>query len=62
MIEFQIYRNLQGNGQFYWRLVAGNNKIIADGGEGYENYDDLLESINNITRKVRSGDYTIKRI
>lgn len=23
------------DGRWYWRLVAGNNRIVAEGGEGY---------------------------
>lgn len=29
-----------------WRLVAGNNRIIADSGEGYVNKSDCISAIN----------------
>lgn len=34
----------QGNDDlWYWRRVAPNNRIIAVGGEGYDNQDDCIE-------------------
>jgi uncharacterized protein YegP (UPF0339 family) len=36
------------NGQWYWSYQAGNNKILADGGEGYHNLQDALESMAQV--------------
>lgn len=33
-IEFVIYQDRKK--EFRWRAIAANNKIIADGGEGYK--------------------------
>lgn len=32
-MKIEIYEAT--NGQFYWRLRARNNRIVADGSEGY---------------------------
>jgi uncharacterized protein len=33
-------------GEYRWQLVAANNKIIADSGEGYRNKADCLHGIS----------------
>jgi uncharacterized protein YegP (UPF0339 family) len=38
-----MYRGVDG--QWRWRLKSVNNKIIADSGEGYVNYNDCLHAI-----------------
>lgn len=42
-MAFYIYKDAQGF--WRWRLVAANNKIIADSGEGYYNQNDCLHGI-----------------
>lgn len=37
---------LDVNGQWRWRLVAGNNRIIANSGEGYYNEADCKHAID----------------
>jgi uncharacterized protein YegP (UPF0339 family) len=34
MARFQIFRDAQG--EYRWRLRAGNNQVIATSGEGYK--------------------------
>ena len=34
--RFEIYK--QADGQFRWRLIASNGRIVADGGESYRRY------------------------
>ena len=41
---YQIYRD--ANRQFRWRLIAGNNKRIANSGEGYHNREDCEHAIS----------------
>jgi uncharacterized protein YegP (UPF0339 family) len=41
---FYVYRD--ANGQYRWRLIAGNRKRIANSGEGYHNLADCLHAIN----------------
>lgn len=48
---FEYWRS-EKDGLWYWHLKsAGNNKIFADGAEGYDNKNDLLTQVQNI----RSG-------
>ncbi|WP_082938582.1 DUF1508 domain-containing protein [Mitsuaria sp. 7] len=43
-MAFHVYRdNLS---QWRWYLLAGNNRKIADSGEGYNNKADCLSAIN----------------
>ena len=43
-MEYQLYKDTAG--QYRWRLVAANNRRIADSGEGYNNKADCLAAIN----------------
>jgi uncharacterized protein YegP (UPF0339 family) len=43
-MRFYIYVDV--NRQWRWRLVAANNRIIANSGEGYYNKADCLAAIN----------------
>ena len=42
-MQYQLYS--QG-GQYRWRLLANNNRNIANGGEAYYNKADCLAAIN----------------
>lgn len=42
-MEYQIY---ESGGQYRWRLLAENNRNIANGGESYHNKSDCLWAIN----------------
>jgi uncharacterized protein YegP (UPF0339 family) len=42
-MTFYIFKDTQG--YWRWHLVAANNKIIADSGEGYFNEKDCLSAI-----------------
>ncbi len=41
---FDLYTDSQG--QYRWRLRAGNNRVIADSGESYFNRADCIAAIN----------------
>jgi len=41
---YQVYRD--AHGQWRWRLIAGNHRIIANSGEGYFNKSDCLHAID----------------
>jgi uncharacterized protein YegP (UPF0339 family) len=43
-MEYQVYKDTAG--QYRWRLLAANNRRIADSGEGYNNKADCLAAIN----------------
>jgi uncharacterized protein YegP (UPF0339 family) len=40
------YKYKDTNNQWRWRLIASNNKIIANSGEGYYNEADCDNAIN----------------
>jgi uncharacterized protein YegP (UPF0339 family) len=42
-LAYYIYKDTAG--QWRWRLVAGNNRIIANSGESYWNKSDCLHAI-----------------
>ena len=43
-MKYQIFKDKAG--EFRWRLVATNGKIVADSGEGYRNKADCLHGID----------------
>lgn len=43
MLKFKVY--VDNSGEWRWRLVAGNNKVIADSGESYKEKKDCEEAI-----------------
>lgn len=44
-MRYQLYRSGYFFREWRWRLVAGNNRIIASG-EGFKNRQDCLDSID----------------
>jgi uncharacterized protein YegP (UPF0339 family) len=42
-MAYWVYRDVQG--LWRWRLLAGNNRNIADSGESYYNESDCLRAI-----------------
>jgi len=42
-MKFQVYKDKIG--QYRWRLIATNGRVIADSGEGYVNKSDCLAGI-----------------
>lgn len=59
MIKFVIYQDLRG--EWRWRLVANNGRVMADSSEGYvdrNNAEIALSSIvSHITTEQFSVDY-----
>ena len=50
-MEYRIYRD--ANSQWRWRLVADNDKIVAESGHGYDKKADCLHAIGLI--KISTG-------
>jgi uncharacterized protein YegP (UPF0339 family) len=46
MAKFYVYKD--ANGEYRWRLRAGNGRVIADSGEGYERKIDCEHGIELI--------------
>lgn len=42
-MKFIVYKDAVG--QYRWRLLAANNRVIADSGESYWNKSDCLAAI-----------------
>jgi uncharacterized protein YegP (UPF0339 family) len=42
-VYYEIYKD--NTGEWRWRLVAANNRIIATSGEGYANRNDCISAI-----------------
>lgn len=42
-----MYYQGQDN-QWYWRLLASNKKIVADGSEGYSSKSNLLRAVKKL--------------
>jgi uncharacterized protein YegP (UPF0339 family) len=53
-MEYQVY---ESGGQYRWRLVAANNRIIANSGEAYHNKQDCLGAIGLVKN---SGSAPVK--
>ena len=55
---FQVYEDAAG--EWRWRLVAGNDEVIADSGEGYRDKRDCLHGIELVKdskdARVEGGD------
>jgi uncharacterized protein YegP (UPF0339 family) len=49
-MKFEIYTDKAG--EFRWRLLARNGKIIAESGEGYQKKTALKRAIKSIQEKA----------
>ncbi len=56
-MAYYLYKD--GQQQWRWRLVAANNRIIANSGEGYWNKDDCLDAINLVKGSYSAPVYEI---
>lgn len=45
--------------QWYWRLLASNKKVIADGSEGYSSKSNVLRAVKKL--KCFNFDYILIR-
>lgn len=58
----EMYKGCQvypaDGGQYRWRRVDGNGRIIANGGEAFSSLDAVRRSIDNVVEEFReeSGD------
>lgn len=61
-VHFELYRSTTDATKaqdWRWRMVANNNRIIADSGEGYKNREDCLSAIA-IVRTCRNASIVEK--
>lgn len=51
-MHFEIYKDKAG--EWRWRLVADNAKVIADSGEGYVEKRDAVAMVEKIQKRAHS--------
>ena len=56
-MEYHMYKDT--NGQWRWRLLAANNRIIANSDEGYYNESDCLHAINLVKSSSTAPVYKV---
>ena len=54
---FVVYRDR--NRQYRWRLLARNNKIIADSGESYTRRHDCLRAVDTVLEAIFQADIQV---
>lgn len=49
-MKFKLYRENSGMtlGDWRWKLLATNGRIIANGGEGYQKFGDMMRTLHSI--------------
>lgn len=52
---YEVYKDVSG--QWRWRLVASNHKIVATSGESYWNKDDCLHGIGLVKSTFNAPIY-----
>lgn len=41
--------------RWWWRLVAGNHKIVADSSEGYDSEQNVLRAIGRVKEEITAA-------
>lgn len=54
MWKFSIYADLQG--QWRWRLLAKNGKVVADGAEGYASKSNVVKAVRRFMKQMVNAD------
>lgn len=55
MATFQVYKDQKG--EYRWRLLSsGNNRIIADSGEGYSTLSNCEDGIKLVKQQAPGAD------
>lgn len=54
-MAYYVYRDARY--EWRWRLLAGNNRTIADSGEGYQNRVDCIAVINLVKGSASTPVY-----
>lgn len=47
--------------KFYWRIKAGNNELMAIGGQGFETKEKMLKDINNIKNNIENANIDFEK-
>ena len=51
-MQYQVYKDSQG--YWRWRLLAANNRTIADSGESYYNQADCVSGLNLVKQSYNA--------
>lgn len=51
---FEIYEDHEG--EWRWRLLAANGRIMADSGEGYVDHAGCTRAIETLHRELKAAD------
>ena len=54
MAKFKVYKDEAG--EWRWRFIASNGRIIADSGEGYINKTDCLHGIELVKSEAPEAE------
>lgn len=56
MLTFEVYKDKAG--EWRWRLLAANHKVIADSSEGYQHQADCVAMITKVRADAHSAVIT----
>lgn len=51
---FEVYKDKKG--EFRWRIVAVNGKIVADSSEGYRRKDSCIKAAYRLCNRIKMGE------
>lgn len=55
--KIEMYKDAQG--QWRWRIVSANGRILADSGEAYKRRHDCLRGVNVVTGEAFNWDVVV---
>lgn len=58
-MQFQYYED--AGGDWRWRLVARNNRVVADGGEGYYDLANAQRAVRSFCQSVHLATHKITK-
>jgi len=53
--KLEVYQS-DANSDWYWRLLARNGKVIADGSEGYVSLANAMRAARNVQKGLASAE------
>lgn len=54
--HFEVYEDR--GGQWRWRMIATNGRIVADSGDGYSSKSNARAAVENVQSRAGSADVT----
>lgn len=58
-VTLQVFRGARPRRLWYWRLRAGNGRVIADGAEGYSRKDAAVRAAWTTVHAIRRAVVTV---